>query len=377
MLKYKLNIRDLGNFSIPLSTTFDPVGNKEELVNEKYFERIKENIQLDMVDMEKVVLYPAVWTPGDTLIPAEKIEINLHFRKRLDDNWVVSEGWLTNDEWGWNEKYFADVADYAHGDYDLDKIDDISDLVGFLGFDDNDIKYQKNRVKKSFVRLMYFDGTNSTDKNLLTYSTSFLDSNRLYNRYSLMRNNNDFINYYKGDRVLVADTERENKFTCFEPSAVDEKYNSLRLSSQILLSDKYDQTASSDGFYIYLFKANAPTTIPKNLYLRVEFNHAGYGKTINFTKPHTWDEANGIAHTILYNSGDFPQDYVTDATFVSGGTGGVKFDYEKYNNNLYLPVKIVYREMDKRYYYYFPWDEQVNRVDERKIVLNLWEPKLN
>ena len=190
-----------------------------------------------------------------------------------------------------------------------------------------------------------------------------------------MRNNDDFINYYNGDRILVADNDMTNKFVCFEPSVVNPKYDSLRLSTQIVLADKNNPNASSDGFYLYLFKVDAPGNVPKDMYLAAEFNHAGYGRTIPMTMPN--QQSGDITYAIPYTSSTFPRDYITSAKYADGTTGGTKFDYAKYAQNIYIPIKTIYDETAKKYYYYFPWDASVNRIDERKIVLNLYEPKLN
>ena len=65
------------------------------------------------------------------------------------------------------------------------------------------------------------------------------------------------------------------------PYADYDEIESLRLSSQFVVKDKYSSESSSEGFYLYLWKDMANTT-PGDIYMRVEFNHAGYGRTIPF-----------------------------------------------------------------------------------------------
>lgn len=380
MLRYKVNIRNNNgsgvNIPLPLTNDIDPTLRKNELTTEKYFDRVKENLVPSIVDMEKVVLYPAIKN-GDEFMLADEIEMNFHFRKRIDNegrnpSWEVTEGWSIIEDAEWNDKFYKDQMDDDHGDtYPLDKVDNISDLVGFMGFTNDDIKYQRNRVKQSFFRLMYYDSDGVLGKNMLTYSTSFLDINKLYSKYSTMIGNEEFISYYNGSQTLVSNDAIPNSFTCFEPSAIDEKYDSLRLSSRLTLKSRDYTDASSDGFYLYLFKEDAPSYEPQRMYLRTEFNNAGYGKTINLTMP--LKENDGTYETIKRADADFPTNYHTTAFDDKGN----KFDFEKFQRDSYIPVECIYYKPLKKFIYYFPIEGDVNNVADKKITLNFWEPKLN
>ncbi len=399
MLRYKVRkgneIGGTVNLEVPLSTAFGLVPNRNSIINEKFFERAKETLIPEIRDMEKVVLYPAVCKKSDDgtlkFDLADEININFHFRNRIiDENkWMISTGWAAIEGKGWNEKYFHDADDATHGNYNTGstEYDASSDLIGFLGFDDDDIKYQKSKVKQSFLRLLYYSSNDIINKSLITYTTSFLDSNKLFSKYTSLRNNSDFLNYYNGSNALTDDNAPKNVFSCFEPAAVDEKYKGLRLSSQILLKSKMFSDASSDGFYMYLFKEDAPSKVPKRLYLKGEFNNAGYGKTVSLTIPHTVNDDETIS-VIQYSSPDFPTTYTKDYTLHTDGgeeitsESGKTFDYEKYNNNTFLPVDCVYDENLRKYIYYFPWDLEggngtaTNDFKNKKITLNFWEPKL-
>ena len=58
------------------------------------------------------------------------------------------------------------------------------------------------------------------------------------------------------------------------------------MSSQIVVTDKYSSNHSSEGFYFYNYKSNDNGVFPSDIYMRVEFNHAGYGRTIPFMMPY-------------------------------------------------------------------------------------------
>ena len=377
MLREKININSASgsslNIEVPLSSSFSLDLKKESAVTD-HFNRLKDELIPAIVDMEKVVLYPAVFNKSGQLKEASEIDINFHFRKRIPDGFkTMSSGWTTNDSFDWNGRYYDPAStNNDTREYEGDKPErGRSDLIGFLGFTNDDIKYQRNRVKQSFLRMMYYDSDDIINKNLLTYSTSFLDAGKLYSNFSLMRNNKDFIEYPDGQNKLVDNEATKFSFTCFEPREVDEKYDELRLSSGIVLKSKEDTSASSDGFYLYLFKSDAPDgKTAKDLFLRAEFNNAGYGKTIAFTMPNKRPDGELITP-------EWRDNYVQNVFFDGTSEIGEKFNYDLWHNDTYLPVKCVYDEERQRYYYYFPWNEEVNRFDEGRIVLDLYEPKLN
>jgi hypothetical protein len=60
---------------------------------------------------------------------------------------------------------------------------------------------------------------------------------------------------------------------------------SVRLSSRLVVDNKYDTDTSSEGFYIYMFREYSQKLHQKRIYMKVEYNHAGIGKTIPFFIP--------------------------------------------------------------------------------------------
>lgn len=402
--------------SLPLGTEFALDMHSEMLSNEMYFEKIKNSVLPPITDMEKIVVYPAVYGGLDEenkpiLSLADEIEINLHFRKRWfyrGTDRILTDGWLTNDIYGWTTGQTGDDEgkEFDGSDFNPENYDERSDLVGYLGFDDDDIYYQKSKVKKSFIRLLYYDSNDVLNKNLLTYSTSFLDSGKLFSKYCLIRNNSELFKYVQDSDVVY------NEMALFEPGRQYDKrksgdakkeeiesnlrYDTLRLSSRITLKDKYNDDASSDGFYLYLFRQDAPSEIPDDLYLKAEFNNAKYGKTVNLMLPvgkdgvpvRFGDEADSGA-----TSGDsgategFPMDFI-----IEDESGNTKFDFERYYNSLFINVKYKFERTLNKYVYYFPWDPAVQREkmeeaeleytvsndeEKKKITLNFFEPRVN
>ena len=55
-----------------------------------------------------------------------------------------------------------------------------------------------------------------------------------------------------------------------------------RLSSNFIIKNRNESVESSEGFYLYLFKEYSHWLHERTIYMRVQFNHAGIGKTVNF-----------------------------------------------------------------------------------------------
>ena len=60
----------------------------------------------------------------------------------------------------------------------------------------------------------------------------------------------------------------------------------LRLSSQMTVENKWQSNRTSEGFYLYMWADNGVSILPEKLYMKAEFNHAGYGRTIPMMAPY-------------------------------------------------------------------------------------------
>lgn len=221
-----------------------------------------------------------------------------------------------------------------------------SDLLSYLGFDNNDVKYQKSKLKKSFLRISFYDSDNVGNQNLLHTATIFLDSGDLFAKYiknietedeykatsTVIAQKSPEISFPK-DSILTSSEYKklddENRKKCVvngellaviggsssdeenytvydkvgmavnrEPmrkKALDkdndfgddiDELERLRMSSQITVTDKNSSKRSSEGFYFYTYKTNDNGVYPSDIYMRVEFNHAGYGRVIPFMMPY-------------------------------------------------------------------------------------------
>lgn len=221
-----------------------------------------------------------------------------------------------------------------------------SDLLSYLGFINDDVKYQKSKLKKSFLRISFYDSDNIGNQNLLHTATIFLDSGDLFAKYiknietedeykatsTVIAQKSPEISFPK-DSILTSSEYKklddENRKKCVVngellaviggSSSDEENYTvydkvgmavnrepmrkraldksldfgdnideleRLRMSSQIVVTDKNSSKRSSEGFYFYTYKSNDNGVYPSDIYMRVEFNHAGYGRVIPFMMPY-------------------------------------------------------------------------------------------
>ena len=300
---------------------------QEERNNTLFVEKIKKSVIPPVINMERVKYAPIIRDEKEISIVCG-ITFNLHFRER-DDNWniVKNEGWCTCNPTAIKDKNFEK-----------------SDSLYYLGFNDSDAQYQKMKLKKSFIRLSFYSSNDPLSQSLLYYSTIFLDSGRLFGQFNKKRT----------ELIGEGRIWSPNEAPKYVLEAAAQQGSDIRIDSQITIHNEFDTTKSSEGFNMYLFADDSEICAKdkdfRTIYMKVEFNHAGYGKTIPFMP---WPE--------------------------SGTDHGVTI--EEYFKNVYIPVKICH--INKAYYYYFGLDNfgkgnpyiKCNK-DNKSITFNLFEPKL-
>jgi hypothetical protein len=297
-----------------------------------YLEDVQNTIIPETVDNEKKQFSPVINGKYAT-----EIIFNLHFRDRKDldkNDGSLNEGWRTTDMQYWNKIGVNDDGlVYLINNSDGDELSD-------LGFTEDDIKYRKTKLKKSFIRLLFYSSREMLSRDLLCYSTIFFDTGDMFQKYIKI----------KGQGL-----------TCFDKQRTD---NNLRISSSFRVSNKYDSRKCSEGFYLYLFPneiggENNETTI----YMKVEFNHAGYGKTIPMMLPTKKNYDN--TYELINIGPNFPIDF-------NGGsvTEGIYTDFERYQECVMIPVTIKKDNILNDYVYEFPF------IKGKTITLNLFEPRV-
>lgn len=358
----------------------DPI--QSDIVNSKFFDKEREKAINPIIDMEKDIYYPKYINSDDGVYngsytdfnPISEIRVNLHFRTRNLDTWKIDESsnWFITDYYPYN-----DIIS-SQDKKELKALMEASDLVGLLGFTNNDVYYQKSKIGKSFLRFSYYDSIDPQNQTLLATSTVFMDEHSLFKKY--IDNSRKNVNIYKTISETSSATTCIDKITV-ESEFVDEKKKSSkattcdkknitidenkRLGSRLIISNKYNTDTSSEGFYIYMFKEYSKNLHPRQIFMKVDFNHAGIGSTIPFIKPMEWKEnVNGnLTPTV-------PLDF--NKNKCGKLKEGILLE-QKYAQD-YIPLYAVYDFKNKEYAYVF--DKRYVTVEDGIASLNLFELKL-
>ena len=103
--------------------------------------------------------------------------------------------------------------------------------------------------------------------------------------------------------------------------------------------------------------------------MKVEFNHAGYGKTIPMMLPRGNNGKEDGNSPLVLTDRDFPLNFTP-----INKDGMVDFNFNAYQNAVMIPIEIGYDLELKNYTYRFPF--LPSRQGVEKIVLNLFEPRI-
>ena len=328
----------------------------EEGQHNDYVDSIIDGVIPEVIDMERFKYSPVVMKNRKYEL-ARSITIDMHFRRRtsiMDIEGVAAEngsypiydkGWYINEDsantiW-WNGMGTTDSeGKYTNHDFYAfnsqaftdfyNASGESADLLGYLGFSDEDVYYRKSKLSMSFIRLSFYTSKDPVSQKLLYYSTSFLDATSLFGKF------------------MKQSMLKYDKYGEFETTPVvffPDNSASARVDCEIHIENEFNNLASSEGFNLYLFGDDADIKDKgknyRTIYMKVEFNHAGNGKTIPMVM---WPRGNGGYREISVD------------TFI---------------NDLYIPVQIMYD--NGRFVYTLP--TAVN--DNGNLRLILFEPKLD
>lgn len=374
--------RDLSLFTlnIPFSNDVQTDIYQESNIEEHFAEKEKSKSINDFIDMEKDVYYPVYeYIKGENIEMSflQKIVFNLHFRRRNNN-----EEWVTDNDSYWNGiNLVADVnGNRISDDYFVySNKSEQSDLLGYLGFTNGDVKYRKNRLKKSFLRLSFYDSDNPSSQNLLGYYTVFYNINdasaKLLKHYEDDSSNEYFILQEKNGKYekVEADGIRVNTEPLIKSPSND--LEDLRLSSQFVVSDKYTTDSTSEGFYLYLWKDGNKGVIPETLYMKVEFNHAGYGRNIPFMMPFYDIKKHPNGEGKIKSLDEIVKDF-------EGKGEDVPYGIRQYLKYSYIRWKYRYDKDTRKHIYYLDRDTYGNYDDnidddDKTLKINLYEAKIS
>ena len=120
-----------------------------------------------------------------------------------------------------------------------------------IGFTDDDIRFQKNSFKESFLRLQFYDSDNALEQRLISITTLY-------------------------PKLTTIDLQPINSPNPGLPKPANQISIEFRLSNPILYPEAY-----SEGYHLYEYKDTIPPVVGKYLYMRASFNNAKTGKSTN------------------------------------------------------------------------------------------------
>lgn len=385
--------RPMATVKLPIIQKFATDLYQDDAIRENFTDvEVKKSIN-KIVEMEKDVYHPVIWNSSSDKTKSEvyKIRFNLHFRMHRGDDWLADADTYWNGVDAKTPSSLKFITDY----FTYAKQENQSDLLTYLNFTDKDVRYQKNKLKKSFIRVMFYDSVNPANQNMLGYYTIFMDSGSYFSKYAryietdgykrIDKDPDSSGNYgptktgltgIKVDREPTNTSKKKPIKSTTEPDDIE----AVRLSSQLVVEDKYMSDTSSEGFYLYLWKDNFLGTVPQDIYMKVEFNHAGYGRTIPFMCPFrdpNKSEGNGFK-----SFRDILKDWsVAESKW--GTKDDTRYGIRKYLKYSYIHFKYRYDKDNKRHVYYLD-DEFYGtntsnggvHFDDNAITINLYEAKI-
>lgn len=369
--KVKIVIKDsYYRLGLELSNSMDEIGlDCEDNYNSSFIEEIEQSLIPDFIDMERFKYAPAfkkdLGDNGYALEMATGINFYLHFlqRKKITDgerhlNTVYTSGNVYYDSWHvdadnrkeiwWNDYVEISGSEFSETFYDYNKnFGKKSDLIGYLNFTDNDVFYQKKKISQSFLRLSFYNSKDPLEQKLLYYSTIYLDGNELYGKYIKQLNFLIKKNLYNKELSVVNSKDFNANAIVVFYRGIDKEGIKNEINTKISITNEYNKNKSSEGFNLYLF-AEDDTSYTENedrtIYMKVEFNHAGNGKTTPLIMWPKDDEGNFIRLTS-----------------------------ENYIDSLFIEVKLSYNKENGKYTYYIPRAEMNS---DYNLDIILYEPKL-
>lgn len=412
---------------IPFTINTGLNGLQEDIVN-GFFRSEREKAINPIIDIEKDVYTPMYITNSDSSIgkylgkksselteeekikyrkayvgsfteffPVTEIVVNPHFRTRNMLNWKVNDpntdvSVVGKDNWFCTDFYpYKDMLSTSY-----DELMNSADVLGLLNFGNDDIFFQRDKVGKTFLRFSYYDSPDPNVQSLLCTSTVFYDEHSAFKKYADGSRKN--INYYGMVQEVdstVSPGHTVNRISvtteCLKDTFVKSKTytkddvdtdrmvsDKKRLSCRFTIKNKYETETSSEGFYLYIFREYSENLHPKPIYMKVEFNHAGIGRTIPFIIPMKWKYPSESGH----NNEKVPDTRLTlsPTSQGSGQRSDLEILEEGYKLSFvyaqtYIPLYAVYDFKHKQYAYVFD-SRYVDVGDDGKVKLNMFEIKI-
>ena len=321
--------------SVPIAEDFATNAFAEDAFN-SFAESRKNGAVNKIVDYEKMKFTPCYRGSNGKIQLYNSIKFNINLRDRKG-----SEDWTVNDENYW---FAYNTISQSGRLKKTNKNVSGADIISSLDFEDNDIYYQKNKVKNTFLRVSFYNSNDRKTQQLLYSTKLYLNSGRLYGKY-----------------IKDVENRPESKGMVVDDWGLGE--NGLYVD--FTCSSSYDTGNTSEGFYLYLFPSNLDKETGGTIYMKAELNNSKYGYTIPLTLP--MKKESGKFKAIGPTSAGFPIHYLKKKD------GMIYPDMAGIRRDTFIPVSIF--TQDNKYYWEF--DVDFDGEDSDDLVITLFEPRIN
>jgi hypothetical protein len=144
------------------------------------------------------------------------------------------------------------------------------DYYGFIGFDNDDIRYRKNSFKETFLNLSFYDSDNALTQKLVTYLTLYANLN-------------------KTDYLPISATNGIPG----QPVDVAQIPVNFVVENPIL-----NPRGFAEGFHLYDYKDELDIGESKYIYMRASFKNAKTGKSVNLMVKNTPQSIDKLVHEL-------------------------------------------------------------------------------
>lgn len=297
--------------SLPMAQDFDTTLNQDDAIGQYIEETALSSIN-SIVDYEKQQFVP-VYNGKDV----QKMVFKIHLRKRTD-----YDEWKTNDTLLWNN----------------DENSLSGDSIEYMGFDEEDVYYQRKKVTETFLRMSIYNTRDRRTQKLLYTAKIYLNSSDLYGQYI---------------ENLAKKKDNPNNRLFENPLS--------GIQTEFICTHKYDYSASTEGFYFHLFPSNLNEDDNGKVFIKFELNNARYGYTLPLVM---FSGAVIDGETKVIKHGYLKED------------SGLSVDMSMLYNDLYVPVEIS--KAEDRYEWEFI-DKNIDNTGDNggTIILHLFEPRVN
>lgn len=190
-----------------------------------------------------------------------------------------------------------------------------NNTYGSIGFNDNDVKYQKQNFKQTFLNLNFYDTDNAMTQELISYVTLFSSIKSV----DLLGTNEQQLAAYNRIKGIPGQIKPSNEIPL----------------TFVLSNPIFNPRGFAEGYHLYGYKDELKIGDFKYLYMRASFKNAKTGKAVNLMVKNKAESIDRTVHEVYTRFKLFRTKtgfyYQIDDEYQ--GNGGIFSNNVTYSNN--------------------------------------------